>query len=64
MTDDRRERRFMMDLRTGRIVGLDAPAVDEADDDDRWRPIGEIDPTTGRSSVDLTQARRWRPLSE
>jgi hypothetical protein len=35
-----------------------------ADDEDRWRPIGEIDPVTGRSTVDLEKARRWTPLAE
>ncbi len=33
----------------------------EADNEERWRPIGEIDPATGRSTVDLTPAR-LRPL--
>ena len=60
---DRRERRFRMDLRSGRIVDLDAP-IEEAGDEERWRPIGEIDPVTGRSTVDYSNARRWRPLAE
>jgi hypothetical protein len=61
---DRRERRFTLDLRSGRIVdGSPEPAVEEIPDED-WRPIGEIDPITGRSTVDLEKARPWRSLSE
>ena len=53
-----------MDLRSGNIIDLDAPAVDEADDEDHWRPIGELDPTTGRSTFDLEKARPRRPLAQ
>lgn len=54
-----------MDLRTGEIVSLDAhERAPRADDEDRWRPIGEIDPATGRAQVDYGQAQRWRPLAE
>jgi hypothetical protein len=61
---DRRERRFRMHLPSGTIIDLDAPdAIAAGDDEDRWRPIGEIDPTTGRARVDYSLAR-WRPLSE
>jgi hypothetical protein len=63
VSDERRERRFRIDLSSGRIVDLDAPPVDEDDEED-WRPIGEIDPVTGRSTVDLAKARRWRSLAE
>jgi hypothetical protein len=34
------------------------------EDEERWRYIGEIDPTTGRSTVDLEKARHWRPINE
>ena len=61
-----------MDLRTGKvseIVEPDAPGVAllAAADEDDWRLIGEIDPTTGRARLDYSVAsvaRRWRPLSE
>ena len=58
-----------MDLRTGKIseiVDPDATGVGlvAAADEDDWRLIGEIDPTTGRARVDYSVARRWRPLSE
>lgn len=47
MTDDRRERHFRMDLRTGRVLnGTPEPPVEEIPDEE-WRPIGEIDPMTG-----------------
>ena len=64
MSDERRERRLRMHLASGRIIDLDAPADAEPDDEDGWRPLGEIDSTTGRSTVDLEKARRWRPLAE
>jgi hypothetical protein len=61
---DRRERRFTLDLRSGRILdGTPEPAVEEIPDEE-WRPIGEIDPATGRSTVDVSKARGWRPLKE
>lgn len=61
---ERRERHFRMDLRTGRVLnGAPEPPVEEVPDE-VWRPLGEIDPATGRSTVDLEKARRWRPLSE
>ena len=61
---ERRERRFRMDLRTGRILdGTPEPPVEEIPDEE-WRPIGTIDRETGCSYVDLEKARRWRPLSE
>jgi hypothetical protein len=63
MNDERREHHFRMHLPSGEIEDLDAPPVDEDDEED-WRPIGEIDPVTGRSTVDYSLARRWRPLSE
>jgi hypothetical protein len=61
---DRRERRFTMDLRSGRILdGTPEPPLEDIPDE-LWRPVGEIDPATWRSTVDLEKARRWRPLSE
>ncbi|HEX3326694.1 MAG TPA: hypothetical protein VHV50_06840 [Actinomycetota bacterium] len=61
---ERRERRFTMDLRRGRILdGTPEPLVEKIPDEE-WRPIGEIDPIAGGSTVDLEKARRWRPLSE
>ena len=61
MSDEHRERRLRMHLAGGRIVDPDAPPP-PADDEDRW--LGEIDPVTGRSTVDLEKARRWRPPAE
>jgi hypothetical protein len=61
---ERRERRFTLDLPSGRILdGTPESPVDKISDEE-WRPIGEIDPITGRCTVDLEKARRWRPLSE
>jgi hypothetical protein len=61
---DRRERRFTLDLRSGRILdGSPEPAVREIPDEE-WHPIGEIDAVTGRSTVDVSKARGWRPLGE
>ena len=60
---ERRERRFTMDLRSGRILdGTPEPEVEDISDED-WRPIGEIDPVTG-PRIDWTLASHWRPLSE
>jgi hypothetical protein len=62
MTDERRERHFRMDLRTGRILdGTPEPPVEELPDE-RWRYLGEIDPATGRSTVDVSKASGWRPI--
>jgi hypothetical protein len=58
MSDERRERRFRMDLRTGKIIDLDAPPVDEDD----WRLLGEIDPITGRSTVDYSKGPPLAPV--
>jgi hypothetical protein len=59
-----RKRWFTMDLRSGRILdGTTEPPLEEIPEED-WRPIGEIDPVTGRSIVDLEKARRWRPIEE
>lgn len=64
MSSEPREHRFTMDLRSGCILdGTPKAPVDEIPDED-WRPIGEIDPITGRSTVDLEKARRWRPIEE
>ena len=61
---DRVEHHFRMDLRTGEIVPLDAHGrAPRADEEARWRPLGEIGRATGRT-VDLEKARRWRPLSD
>jgi hypothetical protein len=44
---ERRERRFAMDLRSGRILdGTPEPAVEEIPEEE-WPPIGEIEPITG-----------------
>jgi hypothetical protein len=60
---DLRERWFTMDLRSGRI--LDAtPEADSQRVRIRWRYLGELDPATGRSTVDYSAARRWRPIEE
>ena len=64
---DLRERRFTMDSRSGRI--LDATPQGEPPGrppkpEERWRSLGEIDPTTGRLTVDYSEARRWRPIEE
>jgi hypothetical protein len=59
-----RERRWTMDLRSGRILdGSPEPAVEDIPEQE-WRPLGEIDPATWRSTVDLGNARRWRPIEE
>jgi hypothetical protein len=58
-----RERQFRMDLQTGILDGSPEPPVKEIPDED-WRPIGEIDPATGRSTVDYSKASGWRPLKE
>jgi hypothetical protein len=64
MSDERRERRFTLHLRSGRILDdSPEPAVREIPDED-WRPIGEIDPATGRSTVDYSKASGWRPVEE
>jgi hypothetical protein len=64
MSDERRERQFTLDLRSGRILdGTPEPPVEEIPDED-WRPLGEIDPTTGLSTVDYSKARRWRRIDE
>jgi hypothetical protein len=61
---ERREHRFTMDLRSGRILGgTPEPAVEDLPDED-WRPLGEIDPATGRSTVDYSKASGWRPLRD
>jgi hypothetical protein len=61
------ERRFTLDRPTGQIWPLGPrpaePPVREIPDED-WRPLGEIDAITGRSTVDLEKARRWRPIEE
>jgi hypothetical protein len=44
-----------------RSVYEDRPAPEP---EEEWRPIGEIDPVTGHSTVDLEKARRWRPIEE
>jgi hypothetical protein len=47
---ERREHRFTMDLRSGRILdGTPESPVEEIPDEE-WRPIGEIDPMTGTPS--------------
>jgi hypothetical protein len=47
---EHRERRFTMDLRSGRILdGTPEPPVEKIPDEE-WRPIGEIDPVTGGAS--------------
>ena len=60
--DDRRERRFTMNTKTGEIrparVGVGLPG------EEQWVQLGEIDPLTGRSTVDYSRASAWRPLSE
>jgi hypothetical protein len=57
---ERREHRFTKD-RGGHILdGTPEPAVEELPDEE-WRPLGEIDPATGRSTVDYSLANRWRP---
>ena len=61
---ERREHRFTMDLRSGRILDGTPDHPVEVIPDEEWRPIGEIDPATGRSTVDYSRASRWRPLSE
>jgi hypothetical protein len=59
---ERREHRFTMDVRSGRILdGTPEPAVEDLPDEE-WRPLGEIDPITGRATVDYTRASAWRPL--
>jgi hypothetical protein len=62
MTRNRAERHFVLDLRSGMIRAADQPEPE--DDEEEWTEIGEIDPLTGRSTVDLEKARGWRPLSE
>jgi hypothetical protein len=70
MTSEGGERHFTLDLHSGEITEIVDPdarvpvAMAGADDEDDWREIGEIDPTTGRARVDYSLARRWRPLSE
>jgi hypothetical protein len=60
---DRRERRFTLDLPSGRILdGSPEPPVREIPDEE-WRPIGRLDSPTG-PMVDYSLAHRWRPLSE
>ena len=61
---ERRERRFTMDRRSGHILdGTPEPPVEEIPDE-RWRLLGEIDPVTGRSTVDVSKASGWLPLGE
>jgi hypothetical protein len=60
---ERRERRFTLDTRTGRILdGTPEPPVEEVPDEE-WRPIGELDPVTG-PRIDWALTSHWRPLSE
>jgi hypothetical protein len=61
---ERRERRFTMDLRSGRVLdGTPEPQVEEIPDEE-WRLLGEIDPIREGSTVDYSKARGWRPLGE
>jgi hypothetical protein len=63
MSTERREHRFRMDLRTGRILdGTPEPPVEDLPDED-WRPSGEIDPVTG-PRIDWALASCWRPIEE
>jgi hypothetical protein len=47
--------------RPRRSVYEDRPAPEP---EERWRYLGEIDPATGRSTVDLSKASGWRPIEE
>jgi hypothetical protein len=64
MSTERREHRFTMDTRTGRILDGTPESPVEDLPDEEWRPIGEIDPLTGRANVDYSKASGWRPLHE
>jgi hypothetical protein len=44
-----------------RSVYEDRPAPEP---EERWRYLGEIDPKTGRSTVDYSKASGWRPIEE
>ena len=54
---DRRQRRFRMHLRSGKIINLDAPAVAKADDEDRWRPTCTATSRTAASTRRESWAR-------
>ena len=57
-----------MDLRSGRILDgtpeADSQRVADLESEERWRYLGEVDPITGRSTVDYSLANRWRPIGE
>lgn len=61
---ERRETRLSMDPRSGEVWPTGEPRPPRVDDLDEldWTELGGIDRQTGRSTVDLEKARRWRPL--
>jgi hypothetical protein len=61
---DRREHRLQMDLRSGRILDGTSEPEEIPEENWHWRPLGEIDPATGRSTVDYSKASGWRPLRD
>jgi hypothetical protein len=61
------ERRFTLDLRSGQIwpAGPRRPEPPVEDiPDEEWTEIGELNRVTGRSTLDIEKARRWRPIEE
>jgi hypothetical protein len=56
------EHHFTLNLRTGQV--RPTGETEGPDHEEEWTEIGELDPVTGSSTVDVSKASGWRPVEE